>query len=84
MQRKHYVGSVAGIVGGYLVLRGAVAIFRGDVGWRNYWDAVVYAPFAIVIGLLLFVVLFKRAPSGGRRKRRIKDRSGFAWGKGQK
>jgi hypothetical protein len=84
MQRKHHGRAVAGIVGGYLVLRGALAVVRGDVGWRNYWSGLVYAPFAIVIGLLLFVLIFKRDPSGVRRRRRIKDRSGFAWGKGQK
>ena len=84
MQRKHLGRALAGLIGGYLVLRGAVAVFRGDVGWRNYWGALVYAPFAIVIGLLLFLVLLKHSPSGRVRRRRIKDRSGFAWGKGQK
>jgi hypothetical protein len=84
MQRKHYGRALAGIVGGYLVLRGTLAVIRGDVGWRNYWGGLVYAPFAIVIGLLLIALLFKRAPPGTLRRRRSKDRSGFAWGKGQK
>ena len=84
MQRKHYGRALAGIVGGYLVLRGAVAVFRDDVWWRNYWGGLVYAPFAIAIGLLLFVLIFKRDPSRRRRTSRIKDRSGFAWGKGRK
>jgi hypothetical protein len=48
------------------------------IGMKNYWGAFVYAPFAIVIGLLALVVLFKRLSP---RRRRIRDRTGFSWTK---
>lgn len=60
-----------------LVIGGGVTLYRGGVGWSNYWGGFVYAPFAILIGLLLLVAAFKK-PSNRRRTR---DRSGFSWTK---
>jgi hypothetical protein len=60
-----------------LVIAGGATLYRGGLGWTNYWGGFVYAPFAIVIGLLLLVVVFKKPP----RRRRTKDRSGFSWSK---
>ena len=60
---------------------GAATLYRGGLGWSNYWGGFVFAPFAIVIGVLAIIAAFKK-PSALKRKRR--DRSGFAWGKGQK
>jgi hypothetical protein len=60
-----------------LAIGGAVHVYRGSLGWTNYWGGFVYAPFAIVIGLLMIIVVFKK-PS---RRRRTRDRSGFSWTK---
>jgi len=57
-----------------LIVGGGATLYRGGFGWTNYWGGLVYAPFAVVIGLLLFVVVFKK-PS---RRGRTKDRSGFS------
>ena len=84
MGRKIYGPVLVGGMGAYLILRGAVAVVQGDLEWRNYWGGFVYAPFAIMIGLLLVLLLFKRdRAERGRRTRRFKDRSGFSWTKGK-
>ncbi len=45
------------LIGIGLLLTGAGSIMHGAVGYRNAWGGVVFAPFAILIGLgLLFVV----------------------------
>ena len=60
-----------------LTTTGIATLYRGLLGWHNYWGELVFAPFASIVGLLMIAAAFKR-PS--KRKRR-KDRSGFAWGK---
>jgi hypothetical protein len=60
-----------------LTIGGAATLYRGLLGWHNYWGGFVFAPFAIIVGLLMIAAAFKR-PS---KRKRSKDRSGFAWGK---
>jgi len=35
------------------------AIISGRLGWQNYWGGFVYAPFALLITVLLVVVIVK-------------------------
>ena len=77
VRREHFGSALLTILAVVLAIAGAVHMYRGSLGWTNYWGALVYAPFAVVIGLLMIVVAFKK-PSRRRRKR---DRSGFSWNK---
>jgi hypothetical protein len=63
----------------FFTIVGTALLYRGVLGWTNS-IGFVFGPFAVIAGILMFVAAFKQ-PS--KRKRR-KDRSGFAWGKGQK
>jgi hypothetical protein len=77
VSRDRYTRILAASFAVVLLIGGTLTLYRGDLGWTNYWGGFVYAPTAIVIGLLLLAVAFKkRSP-----RRRTKDRSGFAWGK---
>ncbi len=49
-----------GFFGVILLFMGVTHVLRGDLNYSNYWGGVVFAPFAIVVGvLLLFIVVFK-------------------------
>jgi hypothetical protein len=78
VRRDRYYGpALLTIFGVVLAIGGALHVYRGSLGWTNYWGGFVYAPFAIVVGLLVLVAALKK-PS---RRRRTRDRSGFSWTK---
>jgi hypothetical protein len=44
-----------------LILFGIGKLLKGDLNYSNYWGGVVFAPIAIIIGIILiFVVLFSK------------------------
>ncbi len=44
-----------------IVLLGLLAIFRSPIlSYRNWWGGLVFAPFAIVVGALFFLVMVIR------------------------
>jgi hypothetical protein len=47
-----------GLVGLVLIATGALALLTGETHYANFWGAPVFAPFAIVIGLLLLIAVF--------------------------
>jgi multisubunit Na+/H+ antiporter MnhB subunit len=47
-----------GFVGLVLIATGTLALLTGETHYPNFWGAPVFAPFAIVIGLLLLVTVF--------------------------
>jgi Flp pilus assembly protein TadB len=59
---------IATIFAAILIIGGCVTLYRGSLGWTNYWGGLVFAPFAIVVGLLVFVAVFKK-PAQRRRGR---------------
>ena len=63
--------------GSILTITGIATLERGLLGWHNDWEGFVFAPFGIIVGLLMITTAFKR-PS---KRKRSKDRSGFAWTK---
>src|SRR5271170_2371485 len=43
-----------------ILLLGVGTFFQGNIGYRNWWGGVVFAPFAIIVGGLgLFVAGFR-------------------------
>ena len=43
-----------------LILTGVAALLRGRLVYSNYWGGVVFAPFAILMGVLvIWIVVFK-------------------------
>jgi len=49
-----------GFFGVILVMMGLSSIYSGNLNYSNYWGGVVFAPLAIVIGILvLIIVVFK-------------------------
>jgi len=46
-----------------------VAITTGRLGWKNYWGGFVYAPFALVIALLVAMAAVKRYRSASPKQR---------------
>lgn len=47
---------------------GVLAVLKSPIlGYTNYWGGYVFGPFAIVIGILLFVVLVLNPEKIGRR-----------------
>jgi hypothetical protein len=57
----------------------------GRMGWSNYWGGLVFAPFAIIFGLLLiYVAIFrwrKLQETPGDRKGRVPDAFKDDWRK---
>ena len=47
-----------GFAGLVLIATGALALLTGETHYANFWGAPVFAPFAIVIGLLLLITVF--------------------------
>jgi hypothetical protein len=70
-------GRIAFSLGCFLILLlGVGTLLQGNMGYRNWWGGVVFAPFAILIGVLgLFIVGFKPKLFSGtdtRTKSRIR------------
>jgi hypothetical protein len=59
-----------------IILFGAGSLFRGHIGYRNWWGGVVFAPFAIIIGTLcLFIAGFRPklfSNTSSKKKSRIR------------
>jgi multisubunit Na+/H+ antiporter MnhB subunit len=47
-----------GFTGLVLIATGTLALLAGETHYANYWGAPVFAPFAIVVGLLILVAVF--------------------------
>jgi hypothetical protein len=58
-----------------ILVLGVGTLFQGNIGYRNWWGGVVFAPFAIIVGGLgLFVAGFrpKFFSSTAKKKSRIR------------
>jgi uncharacterized membrane protein len=57
---KKIIGLIGGI-GIALVLIGSalVSILSGRFNYRNYWGGVVFAPFAILIGVAFLLMMYR-------------------------
>jgi len=58
-----------------ILLLGVGTFFQGNIGYRNWWGGVVFAPFAIIVGGLgLFVAGFRPKFFSGTAKKRSRIR----------
>lgn len=61
----------------FLVIRGMLALLGGRASSQNYWGGLVFAPFGMVLGLLLAIIaVFRwgRSFHGGQDRSRAGDR----------
>ncbi len=45
-----------GVFGFVLILTGFKNIFYGNLNYSNYWGGVVFAPIAILVGILAIII----------------------------
>jgi hypothetical protein len=49
-----------GIISLLIVILGAGTLFQGHLQYSNWWGGIVFAPFAIIVGLsCLFIAAFR-------------------------
>jgi hypothetical protein len=74
--RSQYFDQLMGIfVACLLILFGIAALLKGDLGYRNYWGGLVFAPFAIAIGIFLLSAVFFRWRKFSHKPVRFKGRA---------
>ena len=64
-----------------LAITALLAIATKRLGWTNYWGGFVYAPFALVIAVLVTLATVNRPRTGKaprRQRRRSVSTTGFA------
>jgi tellurite resistance protein TehA-like permease len=49
-----------GFFGTIIILMGLSSIYSGNLNYSNYWGGVVFAPIAIIIGILVLIVVIFR------------------------
>jgi len=54
------------VVGLMIVGFGVLTLMSGFPHFTNWWGAPVFAPFALVVGVLFFVAAFRPRASSGR------------------
>ena len=59
-KRELYARIGLGIFGIILVLMGIFNIIRGELNYTNYCGGIVFAPVAIIIGILILIIVFFR------------------------
>jgi hypothetical protein len=58
-----------------ILILGAATLFQGNIGYRNWWGGVVFAPFAIIVGGLgLFIAGFRPKFFSGTAKEKSRIR----------
>src|SRR5437899_10546629 len=64
-----------GLVCFLILMLGVGTLFQGNVGYRNWWGGVVFAPFAIFVGGLgLFIAGFRPKFFSGPDKKKSRIR----------
>jgi hypothetical protein len=60
IRSQHFDHMMGVFVASILILFGTAALLKRGLGYRNYWGGLVFAPFAIAIGIfILSAVLFR-------------------------
>jgi hypothetical protein len=84
--RRSKRGRIAAIVASlFLIALGTATVLEGNLEWRNYWGGLVFAPVAILFGLLLlYAAIFrwdKMNKPPGDKKGRIPEVFRDSWRK---
>ncbi len=58
-----------------LILFGVAALLKGDLGYRNYWGGLVFAPYAIAIGLFILIAVVFRWRKLSQKPEQLKGRA---------
>jgi hypothetical protein len=56
-----------GVIGVMIFALGALTLLGGRQHYSNYWGGAVFAPFALVIGGLFFLVAFRKRKTSSQR-----------------
>jgi hypothetical protein len=48
-----------GFVGFWIVILGATTLLLGRLHYANYWGGAVFAPFALIVGVLAIVLAIR-------------------------
>lgn len=65
---KRLISFIGGYsIAGFMIASATVAIFSGRINYKNYWGGVVFAPIAIIVGIV-FIVLVHREWKGKKVK----------------
>jgi len=60
-KRRELLGRLGlGFFGIILVLMGLSSIHKGELNYENYWGGVVFAPVAIIMGILVLIIVIFR------------------------
>lgn len=59
-KRELYARIGLGIFAAILILMGLLRILQGELNYTNYWGGIVFAPVAIIIGILVLIIVFFR------------------------
>jgi uncharacterized membrane protein len=49
-----------GFFGAILVLMGYSNIYGGKLNYSNYWGGIVFAPVALIVGILILIIVMFR------------------------
>lgn len=59
-RRELFARLVLGFFGTIIIVMGLSSIYSGNFNYSNYWGGVVFAPIAIIIGILVLIVVIFR------------------------
>jgi hypothetical protein len=77
--RDRFVRVTTGFMALFLIMLGVFHVFKGRPTYHNAWGLTVFAPFTIIVGLLLlFIVIFRWSQFRdtqlyGNSKRKMED-----------
>jgi membrane protein YdbS with pleckstrin-like domain len=68
---KQRTKQVISIIGGmslafFLILSATLAMLSGRFNYRNYWGGVVFAPLAIILGIVLMIFIYRHVKGKDR------------------
>ncbi len=74
--RKPVLRVVSVLLGLLLILQGISWIVRGNLNYLHYWGGIVFAPLAVLVGLIfVYLVIFQWDRLGGTSSEQGRDKS---------
>ena len=63
------------LIASMLILFGIAALLKGHLGYYNYWNGLVFAPYAIVLGTFVCFLALFRWRKLSQKPKRLKGRA---------